>query len=50
MWYLKKPNEDGSNELEAGADDKTFRVQRADLGECTELVTDRREIAALRHK
>jgi hypothetical protein len=34
----------------AGADDKIFRVDRADLHECSELVTGRKELAALRHK
>ena len=48
MWDRKKPDEMGDNDLEAGADDKTFRVDRADLSECAELVTDRKELAALR--
>ena len=39
-----------SNDLVAGADDKIFRVDRTDLHECSELVTDRKELAALRHK
>ena len=34
----------------AGADDKIFRVDRADLHEFSELVTGRKELAALRHK
>ena len=41
---------DASNDLVAGADDKIFRVDRAELRECAELVTDRKELAALRHK
>ena len=41
---------DASNDLVAGADDKIFRVDRADLHECSELVTDRKELAALRRK
>jgi hypothetical protein len=48
MWDRKKPDEDNSHDLEAGADDKIFRVDRADLNECAELVTDRKELAALR--
>ena len=48
MWDRKKPDEMGDNDLEAGADDKMFRVDRADLSECAELVTDRQELAALR--
>jgi hypothetical protein len=41
-------DDDASNDLVAGADDKIFRVDRAELHECTELVTDRKEPAALR--
>jgi hypothetical protein len=49
MWDRKKPDdEDSFHDLEAGADDKMFRVDRADLNECAELVTDRKELAALR--
>ena len=44
----QKPDEANFHDLEAGADDKTFRVDRADLNECAELVTDRKELAALR--
>ena len=43
MWDRKKPDDESVNDLEAGADDKTFRVDRANLGECA----DRGEIAAL---
>jgi hypothetical protein len=50
MWNRNKPDDDASEELLAGADDKVFRVDRADVGECAELVTDRKELAALRHK
>ncbi|WP_442894247.1 hypothetical protein [Bradyrhizobium sp. AZCC 1693] len=45
-----KPDDDASNYLVAGADGKIFRVDRSDLHECSELVTDRKELAALRHK
>jgi hypothetical protein len=48
MWDRKKPDAETGHDLEAGADDKTFRVDRADLGECAELVTDRNDLAALR--
>jgi len=34
----------------AGADDKIFRLDRTDTGECASLVTDRKELAAIRHK
>jgi hypothetical protein len=50
IWERNKPDDDASNDLVAGADDKIFRVDRADLHECSDLVTDRKELAALRHK
>jgi hypothetical protein len=50
IWERNKPDDDASNDLVAGADDKIFRVDRAELRECAELVTDRKELAALRHK
>ena len=50
MWNRNKPDDDASEELLAGADDKIFRLDRADLSQCAELVTDRQELAALRHK
>lgn len=48
VWDRKKPDEDNMHDLEAGADDKMFRIERADLNECAEFVTDRKELAALR--
>jgi hypothetical protein len=50
IWERNKPDDDASNDLVAGADDNIFRVDRSDLHECSELVTDRKELAALRHK
>ena len=50
IWERNKPDDDASNDLVAGADDKIFRVDRAELRECAELVTDRKELAALRRK
>jgi hypothetical protein len=50
IWERNKADEDASDDLVAGADDKIFRVDRADLHECSDLVTDRKELAALRHK
>ena len=50
IWERNKANDDASDDLVAGADDKIFRVDRADLHECSELVTDRKELAALRRK
>lgn len=48
VWDRKKPDEGNMHDLEAGADDKTFRLDRADLSECAELVTDRKELLALK--
>ena len=50
VWERNKPDDEASDALLAGADDKIFRVDRADLRECAELVTDRKELAAIRHK
>jgi hypothetical protein len=50
IWKRNKPDDDASNDLVVGADDRIFRVDRADLHECSELVTGRKELAALRHK
>jgi len=49
VWDRKRPDEDASDAL-LGTDDKTFRLDRADLRNCAELVTDRKELAALRHR
>ena len=48
MWDRKKPDEEGDNDLVTGADDRIFRIDRADLSEGAELVTDSKELAALR--
>lgn len=50
IWERNKPDDDASNDLVAGADDKIFRLDRTDNAECASLVTDRKELAALRHK
>lgn len=50
IWERNKPDDDASKDLVAGADDRIFRIDRAELRECAELVTDRKELAALRHK
>jgi hypothetical protein len=50
VWERNKPDDETRDSLLAGADDKIFRVDRADARECFELVTDREELAALRHK
>jgi len=50
VWQNNKPDDDAEHSLTAGADDKIFRLDRADNSECASLVTDRKELAALRHK
>jgi hypothetical protein len=50
VWQNNRPDDDAERSLVAGADDKIFRLDRADNGECARLVTDREELAALRHK
>jgi hypothetical protein len=48
IWRNNKPEDEAS--LVAGADDKIFRLDRAGLEECRSLVTDRKELAAMRRK
>lgn len=50
IWQNSKPDEELSDALVGGADDKVFRLDRADAGECAALVTDRKELAELRRK
>jgi hypothetical protein len=50
VWQNNKPDDDAEQSLVAGADDGIFRLDRADNSECASLVTDRKELAALRHK
>jgi hypothetical protein len=50
IWQNNKPDDDAEQSLTAGADDKIFRLDRADGAECASLVTDRKELAAIRHK
>lgn len=49
IWQNSRPDDEGQ-ELSAGADDKIFRLDRTDMKECEMLVTDRKELAALRSK
>lgn len=48
IWQNSKPDEDASESLVAGKDDAIFRLDRAPLEECRSLVTDRKELAAMR--
>jgi hypothetical protein len=50
VWQNNKPDDDAEHSLVGGADDRIFRLDRTDTSECAFLVTDRKEIAALRHK
>jgi hypothetical protein len=50
IWQNNKPDDEAEDALVAGADDKIFRLDRADNKECASLVTDRKELAALRRK
>ena len=50
VWQNNKPDDEAEQSLVAGADDKIFRLDRTDTSECASLVTDRKELAALRHK
>jgi hypothetical protein len=50
IWRHNKPDEEASHSLKGGADDRVFRLDRASLSDCTALVTDRKELAAMRRK
>lgn len=50
VWQNNKPDDEAEQSLVAGADDGIFRLDRTGISECTSLVTDREELAALRHK
>ena len=50
IWLHNNPTEDKDRSLVAGQDDGIFRLDRTDNSECAALVTDRKELAALRHK
>jgi hypothetical protein len=50
IWKGKDFDEAAATALNAGADDKIFRLDRVKPDECSSLITDRKELAALRHK
>jgi hypothetical protein len=50
IWRDNNYDEDAASALVAGADDKEFRLDRAALKDCESLVTDRKELAAMRRK
>lgn len=49
IWKTSKPD-DETTDLEAGTDDRVFRLDRVDNKECASVVTDRKILAALRRK
>jgi hypothetical protein len=49
IWDRKHPDRD-AEALDSGTDDKVFRLDRVDNGECTELFTDHKELASLQRK
>jgi hypothetical protein len=48
IWQNNKPDEEAGDELVAGKDDAIFRLDRTELEDCRSLVTDRKELAAMR--
>lgn len=49
IWRNNKPDEEMSTlSLVGGADDRVFRLDRANLDQCRSLVHDRKELAAMR--
>jgi hypothetical protein len=50
IWKSTDPDGAAPRTLQGGADDKIFRLDRTSLDECKSLVTDRKELAAMRHK
>lgn len=48
IWQNNKPDDEAGDELVSGKDDAIFRLDRVGLEECRSLVTDRKELAAMR--
>jgi hypothetical protein len=48
IWQKGMPDEEASDSLVAGKDDAIFRLDRVPLEECRTLVTNRKELAAMR--
>jgi hypothetical protein len=47
IWQNSKPDDEGLD-LSGGADDKIFRLDRANIDLCKSLIADRKELAAIR--
>lgn len=50
VWKRNTAPEETAEDLVAGDDDAKFRLDRAELRECADLVTDRKELAELKRK
>jgi hypothetical protein len=50
IWKGKDYDEDAATSLQAGADDKVFRLDRTNMNDCASLAANRKELAAMRHK
>jgi hypothetical protein len=50
IWKSTDADDAPHRSMEGGADDKVFRLDRVSLDECRPLVTDRKELAAMRTK
>jgi hypothetical protein len=50
IWKSTDSDDAPLRSMQGGADDKIFRLDRTSLDECRSLVTDRKELAAMRHK
>ena len=50
IWKGKDYDEDAATSLNAGADDKMFRLDRTNVNDCASLAMNRKELAAMRHK
>ena len=50
IWKGKDYDEDAATSLNAGADDKVFHLDRTSINDCAALATNRKELAAMRHK
>ena len=50
IWKSTDSDDAPHRFMEGGADDKVFRLDRVSLDECRPLVTDRKELAAMRSK
>jgi hypothetical protein len=50
IWKGNAPDAKAAGALQGGEDDKVFRLDRTSLDECSSLVADRKELAAMRRK